>query len=187
MKNSPPFPRAFAPLLIALAWLAPHPAAAWWGKKIDPAQLEGKYDSIATSDTSAGCPATITVTYDPGSHALDSEIFHFANIDQGSQPVDAGGILTDPRSAAYSEAWMTTKLTSDSVVEKRYDHAVSADTSRLPIFPEPLDPTPTMGLAESTRVQTTAVKLDAKLGLLKKTADIDGSGTGENCEYKKEL
>ena len=143
--------RKLALLLTSLTLInvIPHSASAFFGKKLDLAGLQGKYDYVATSDTSIACPETITVTYDANRHRLDSEIFHFANIDQGNQSPDGDGIQTIPDHSAYSEAWVNTKSTSNSVVEKRYQHDATADTSNVPMFPVPLDPSASSGIVDS--------------------------------------
>ena len=56
-----------------------------WGKKLDLNAIQGKYDIVIKPMMPLGCPETITVVYDEKNATLDSEAFHFSNIDGKAQ------------------------------------------------------------------------------------------------------
>jgi len=177
--------------LVVLVWDGPQ-AHAGFGRKIDLNSLPGHYSYVETPNT-ALCPATLIVTYDAengildGSGSLDGsavmqEVFHFSNLNHKGA-VEQGGIQTDPASASYSDHWVVTKLTSNSIIGQTVDHTVTSSTRGFPMFPEPLEGV--VGLPEYFNTVTTRVSYDPKTRILKKSENY-GVGTGGNCNYQKD-
>jgi hypothetical protein len=149
--------------------------------KLNLSAIQGQYESIVTPHMSIACPETITVVYDAANATLDSEAFHFANIGRKAQ--DEGQDF-DPDHASYSDAWTKTKLTSNSIVEDQDVNNVTSDTSGVPIFPEPLDPTiGAGGVISSAGITETVLKYDSRKKTLAYFVTVDGYDADEGCSY----
>jgi hypothetical protein len=174
-------------LIVGSAFVGLHSTSAFAGK-LDLASLQGQYEYVPTSDTSIACPVSITVSYDAANATFDSEIFHFANIGKGAPKPTA--IDTDADNASYSDTFAITKLKSHSILEQKIDQTTTSDLSDFSMAAGPMDAInpgspESMHLSDTQSVTTTEVKYDAKTRILKKTVDVDGMNTGDNCAYQK--
>jgi hypothetical protein len=174
-------------LILGSTLVSLHSPSAFAGK-LDLASVQGKYAYVATPDTSIACPESITVTYDAANGTFDSEIFHFANIGKGAPA--PGAIETDADSASYSDTFAITKLKSHSILSQTIDQTTTSDLSEFSMATGPMDAInpgspESMNLSDTQSVTTTEVKCDAKTRTLKKTVDVDGMNTGDNCAYQK--
>ena len=156
-------------------------------KKLDLNSIQGKYDVVIKPMMYLGCPDTITVVYDAKNATLDSEAFHFSNIDGKSQ---SQGEDFDKDHASYQDREVTTRLHKNSITEDQTSTTTTSDTSNVPMFPDPMDaPSPgspeSMGLEVSNDDMRTEVKFDKKKNTLTKTVNIGSMNLGEDCTFVK--
>lgn len=156
-------------------------------KKLDLNSIQGKYDIVIKPMMSLGCPDTITVVYDAKNATLDSEAFHFSNIDGKAQD---GGIDFDKDHASYVSRETSTRVHKDSISEDQLDNTTTSDTSNLIFADGPMDAVnpgspESMHLEDTSNDMRTEVKFDSKKNTLTKTVNIGSMNLGEDCTFQK--
>jgi hypothetical protein len=159
-------------------------------RTLDLNNLPGHYEYVPTADTSIACPVSLDVTYDPATQSLDSEIFHFSNIGGKAADLD-GGIQQNREHASYSERYTVTKINKNSVRTEVVYEDTTTSMANFVYHNGPMDAIEPGSMASYhmqafRSVRTTRVTYDVKTGFLKKTSDIDGQTTGDNCAYQKD-
>jgi hypothetical protein len=154
-------------------------------KKLDLNSIQGKYDVVIKPMMSLGCPDTITVVYDAKNATLDSEAFHFSNIDGKTQD---GGIDFDKDHASYESRETSTSVHKDSITEDKLSNTTTSDTSNLILADGPMDnagpgSAESMGLEDTSDEMRTEVKFDSKKNTLTKTVNIGSMNLGEDCTF----
>lgn len=147
---------SLATMIFVLAVLT---TAQAFAKKLNLESLQGKYEYVTSKSQQQpidlSCPATINIVFNSSEASLvaydldykETPIyFSFSHIGLGKTPLN-GGLTTDAQHAAYSDQWIETRVTSDSLVETKADHYVTTNTINLPPpqVREPLDETASQG------------------------------------------
>jgi hypothetical protein len=122
-------------LLLVYALIFGMHSAHAMGKKLDLNEVQGTYTTDVDGKNALNCVENITVVYNAQNHTLDSDAFHFADIDQGNKIAVQEAI---PAHSAYQDDYNRTETDKDGVFEDLTNHEISGNAPS-PFINGPLD------------------------------------------------